>query len=99
MPLRKKEEAKQKFDSFGKNFTLEEARTNVYILIDEIYEAKDQEIAELKELTQKKSCKAKKILKGSFYSITDCDEDTQQFADNKKVKKAIKILTNLEAYL
>ena len=56
MPLRKKEEAKQKFDSFGKNFTLEEARTNVYILIDEIYEAKDQEIAELKELTQKKSC-------------------------------------------
>ena len=56
MPLRKKEEAKQKFDSFDKNFTLEEARTNVYILIDEIYEAKDQEIAELKELTQKKSC-------------------------------------------
>ena len=48
MPLRKKEEAKQKFDSFGKNFTLEEARTNVYILIDEIYEAKDQEITELK---------------------------------------------------
>ena len=61
MPL-KKEEAKQKFDSFGKNFTLEEARTNVYILIDEIYEAKDQEIAELKELTQKRVVTIVKII-------------------------------------
>ena len=40
--------------------------------------------------------KDKKLLKSSFYSITDCDEDTQQFADNKKVKKAIKILTKLK---
>lgn len=32
------EEAQQKFDSFGKTFTLEEARQDVHNLIEEIYD-------------------------------------------------------------
>ena len=49
-----REEAKQKFDNFGKSFTLEEARLDTHILIEQIYDAheaelkaKDERIAEL----------------------------------------------------
>ena len=49
-----REEAKQKFDNFGKSFTLEEAKLDTHILIDQIYDAheaklkaKDERIAEL----------------------------------------------------
>ena len=49
-----REQAKQKFDNFGKSFTLEETRLDTHILIDQIYDAhevelkaKDERIAEL----------------------------------------------------
>ena len=41
-----REEAKQKFDNFGKSFTLEEARLETHTLIDQIYD--DAHEAELK---------------------------------------------------
>ena len=54
-----REEAKQKFDNFGKSFTLEEARLDTHILIDQIYDAheaelkaKDEEIKNLKAMLQ-----------------------------------------------
>ena len=39
-----REEAKQKFDNFGKSFTLEEARLDTHILIDQIYDAHEAEL-------------------------------------------------------
>ena len=39
-----REEAKQKFDNFGKSFTLEEARLDTHILIDQIYDAHEVEL-------------------------------------------------------
>ena len=39
-----REGAKQKFDNFGKSFTLEEARLDTHILIDQIYDAHEAEL-------------------------------------------------------
>ena len=41
-----RDEAIKKFDSFGKSFTLDEARKDVHILIDDIYDDLETRICE-----------------------------------------------------
>ena len=48
-----REEAKQTFDSFGKTFTLDEARKDTHILIDKIYddfESRDRILSVIKSI-------------------------------------------------
>ena len=66
-----REEAKQKFDNFGKSFTLEEARLDTHILIDQIYDAHE---AELQELTQVKSCEGCKHYRTSIDDFPYCEK-------------------------
>jgi hypothetical protein len=58
-----KEEAKNRFDNFGHSFTLDEARQDIHILFDKIYDAheasdktKDERIAELEAMVEKMKC-------------------------------------------
>ncbi len=43
----KRYKAKERFDSFGKTFTLDEAREDVHILIDDIYKDIDNNFEKL----------------------------------------------------